>query len=121
MMVVFGYIWEGLRTSSQVLRSLRIPNNCSSALTLQCSAKSSSAQFHWHLEMVATTIVSKMATVQEKLKAIKSKSPKVLTEKYQGVFDQLVAEETDPQRLQQELEVYLTAGNLKILIKAHPV
>lgn len=62
-----------------------------------------------------------MNSVQEKLKSIRSKSPKVLTEKYQEVFDQLVAEETDLQRLQQELEVYLTAGKLMIPIKAHLV
>lgn len=54
-----------------------------------------------------------MASVQEKLKQIRSKSPKVLTEKYQEVFDRLVAEEKDPNRLQQEVEIYLTAGNAK--------
>ena len=52
-----------------------------------------------------------MATsVQEKLKQIKSKSPKVLTEKYQQVFDQLVSEEKDPQCLQEGVEAFLTAG-----------
>ena len=50
--------------------------------------------------------------VQEKLKHIKSKSPKVLTEKYQEVFDQLVATETDPQQLQSGVEAFLTAGRV---------
>ena len=62
-----------------------------------------------------------MATVQEKLKLIKSKSPKVLAEKYQEVFDQLVAEEKDPQRLQHEVETYLIAGMFVLLIRAHLV
>lgn len=50
------------------------------------------------------------AFVQEKLKSIKSKSPKVLTDKYQEVFDQLVAEQKDPQQLQEGVEAFLTAG-----------
>ncbi len=48
--------------------------------------------------------------MQEKLKHIKSKSPKVLTEKYLAVFDELVAEEKDPLLLQQGVEIFLTAG-----------
>lgn len=50
------------------------------------------------------------AFVQEKLKSIKSKSPKVLTDKYQEVFDKLVAEQKDPQQLQEGVEAFLTAG-----------
>ncbi len=58
-----------------------------------------------------TGYVYKMAAeVQTKLKAIKSKSPKVVTEKYQEVFDQLVAEQKDPQQLQEGVEAFLTAG-----------
>ena len=50
------------------------------------------------------------AEVQAKLKAIKSKSPKVLTEKYQEVFDQLLTEQKDPQKLQEGVEAFLVAG-----------
>ena len=50
------------------------------------------------------------SVVQQKLKQIKSKSPRVLTEKYQQVFDQLVAETSDPQHLQEGMEAFLMAG-----------
>ena len=50
--------------------------------------------------------------VQDKLKKIKSKSPKVLTEKYQDVFDQLVEKEKDPQQLQEGVEAFLSAGTI---------
>ena len=48
--------------------------------------------------------------VLEKLKKLKSKSPKILIEKYQEAFDQLVAENKDPELLQEGLEAYLSAG-----------
>lgn len=49
-------------------------------------------------------------SVQGRLKSIKSKSPKVVVEKYQDVFDTLVAEVKDPGQLQLEVEAYLTTG-----------
>ena len=52
-----------------------------------------------------------MALMQSRLKSIKSKSPKVIVEKYQDAFDTLVAEITDPKQLQLEGEAYLTAGS----------
>lgn len=48
--------------------------------------------------------------VQDKLKKIKSKSPKLLTEKYREVFDRLVEGERNPQRLQEGVEAFLSAG-----------
>jgi len=51
-----------------------------------------------------------MALMQTKLKSIKSKSPKVVVEKYQDAFDSVVAETKDVQQLRLEVESYLTAG-----------
>lgn len=51
-----------------------------------------------------------MALMQSRLKSIKSKSAKVVVEKYQDAFDSVVAEISDPQQLQVEVETYLTAG-----------
>ena len=54
--------------------------------------------------------------VQGRLKSLKSKSPKVVVENYQDVFDTLVVEVKDPGQLQQEVEAYLTAGEVALLI-----
>ena len=51
-----------------------------------------------------------MALMQTKLKSIKSKSPKVIVEKYQDAFNSVVAETKDAQQLRLEVESYLTAG-----------
>lgn len=50
------------------------------------------------------------SVVLDKLRKIKSKSPKVVTEKYQEIFDKLVEDEKNPQQLQEGVETYLTAG-----------
>ncbi len=51
-----------------------------------------------------------MALMQSRLKLIKSKSAKVVVEKYQDAFDSVVVEISDPRQLQVEVEAYLTAG-----------
>ena len=55
-------------------------------------------------------------SVQGRLKAIKSKSPKVVAESYQEVFDNLVGEVKDAGQLGVEIEAYLTAGVVANLV-----
>ena len=54
------------------------------------------------------------APIVGRLKDIKSKSPKVLIEKYQEVFDKLVRELNDSQELQEGVEAFLSAGEFRL-------